>query len=494
MIRSGTGGRETDPRSRLLAFILLPLAAVPRLWAMWFDQGVFWPDEIYQTIEQAHRLAFGYGMVPWEFRDGARSWVFPGMLGGLLKVASWVGLDSGPCLVRVAKTAMVLLGLLGIYSSMRLAEKLGGRYGALFAGTMGALFPASLVYGARCMTEMAAGPLIVTAAWLSLEGGRRRLLIAGALAGLAIYVRYQSGLFGLGIFLSLLFARRWKDTLWFTLSATILGIAGGVLDHFVWGRLFHSFRLYLQFNVVEGKAAQWGVSDFGYYFHITWNSTGWPLVLMCIGFALSFATRARVLMIVTLVYVMAHEYIPHKEFRFMMPIVPLVMGLAGGGLGLAFERMRGVRWSGWAATVVAMGIGVLCMRKTQTITFEDMGQYVGGADGKWRPWHHEEGPNLAFWEAGKHPDLCGIVMTGTPLISTGGYSYLHKDVAILGSFSPTDLAAANYLAVPRLTAPPEGYRIVSAYPDTAPGIGGYVLFRRDGPCAPRPPWFVQAFP
>ena len=47
--------------------------------------NVVWPDEIFQTLEQAHRLAFGYGIVPWEFRAGARSWLLPGLLAGAME-------------------------------------------------------------------------------------------------------------------------------------------------------------------------------------------------------------------------------------------------------------------------------------------------------------------------------------------------------------------------------------------------------------------------
>src|SRR5471030_3289194 len=31
-------------------------------------------DELFQFLEAGHRIAFGYGMVPWEFDYGARSW------------------------------------------------------------------------------------------------------------------------------------------------------------------------------------------------------------------------------------------------------------------------------------------------------------------------------------------------------------------------------------------------------------------------------------
>ena len=36
-------------------------------------------DELFQYLEQGHRMAFGYGVIPWEYRDGARSWMLPGL-------------------------------------------------------------------------------------------------------------------------------------------------------------------------------------------------------------------------------------------------------------------------------------------------------------------------------------------------------------------------------------------------------------------------------
>ena len=59
---------------------LFHVAADYRLWASH-------PDEIYQTQEQAHRLVYGYGIVPWEFRDGVRSWILPGLLALELQTA-----------------------------------------------------------------------------------------------------------------------------------------------------------------------------------------------------------------------------------------------------------------------------------------------------------------------------------------------------------------------------------------------------------------------
>ncbi len=36
----------------------------------------FWrADEIFQYLEQSHRVVFGYGFVPWEYEAGVRTWL-----------------------------------------------------------------------------------------------------------------------------------------------------------------------------------------------------------------------------------------------------------------------------------------------------------------------------------------------------------------------------------------------------------------------------------
>jgi len=468
------------------ALVLVPIAAVPRLWTLIADQGVFWPDEIYQSVEQAHRLVFGYGMVPWEFRDGARSWVFPGLLAGAIKVATFFGAHTGPDVVHAAKGFMVLLAVWGVIATMKLANSLGGPNAAFLAGVWYALFPSSIVYGSRCMSEMASAPVLATAAWLAYDGGKKKELIAGALAALAIYLRYQNGLIGVGLFLTLLARRRWWDVLYFSITAFVVGILGGLLDKLTWGDWFHSFFVYWKFNVVEGNASKWGVAEASYYATTVWTATGWPLVFIGLGFLLSLR-RATILVLTMCLYTAALVETPHKEYRFMMPLVPLVLACAAAGLTWILDKihgnLRGAPIAGWLVAALGSISGAALAYKLATITFADMGAFGDSAMGKNPPWHHEDGPNLAFWEAGQHNDLCGMGMSGMGLISTGGYSYLHKNVPIV---SASDVGAANYITFPRLRPPPANYRLVGFYDD-------YALFKRDGDCKPAP-YFRQMFP
>src|SRR5262249_53971043 len=127
--------------------VLLPIAAVPRLWAAWFDHGMFWPDEIFQVTEPAHRIAFGYGFTSWEYHDGARSWVLPGMLAVVFRVMSAAGLHSGLSLMTGMQLLLAAGGVVTVGAAMVLAWRVGGTTASAIAGALAVAFPMLFVYG-----------------------------------------------------------------------------------------------------------------------------------------------------------------------------------------------------------------------------------------------------------------------------------------------------------------------------------------------------------
>lgn len=82
-----------------IAWILV-LALVVRIVVALSFQNIIAPDEVFQYLEQAHRLVFGQGIVPWEFQIGLRSWLIPIILAApmalahLVFLARWLVLRS----------------------------------------------------------------------------------------------------------------------------------------------------------------------------------------------------------------------------------------------------------------------------------------------------------------------------------------------------------------------------------------------------------------
>ena len=87
----------SSPRLRVapkLAALTLPsilvLGFALRIGAGLSQVHVLFFDETLQYFEQGHRLAFGTGIVPWEFADGVRSWLLPGLIALAMQATAWL--------------------------------------------------------------------------------------------------------------------------------------------------------------------------------------------------------------------------------------------------------------------------------------------------------------------------------------------------------------------------------------------------------------------
>ena len=455
------------------ASALLVLAAVIRVTTSIWDQGLVWPDEVFQTLEQAHRFAFGKGIIPWEFRDGARSWLYPGIIGLFWKAAGALGVTSALTLVRLAKLGMAALAVLGVWAGMRLARLKGGPRAELLAALFGALCPVLVVFGSRCTTESASGPLVVASALL-IEGvsRRRNALLAGASMAIAALFRYQNGILAAGFFLVLLGRRRWRDAFTYLGGGLFVAALGGLLDWKTWGAPFRPLLVYVKFNTTGG-ADRWGTSPFSFFSDHLATSVGLSYVILALGFFVAAASVSRGIALVVLLYVVAHSAVPHKELRFIIPVIPLAVSLAAVGLA---RLLDGLREGPRPTHVFALACGAQMILQLRAPTLGDLGY----GDDDEVVWHANEDYYRATLAAAAAPDLCGVSYIDSARAWTGGYTYLHRSVPIFFDAEPRNLAAANYLVGAVDTKLPAAWRRVSVH-------GKFALYHRDGGCGPTPP-------
>ncbi len=464
-----------QPRAYLWGSAAIVAAATGlRGWLACYDHSVFWPDEIHQSLEQAHRAVFGYGLVPWEFRDGARSWLFPGAIAGMWKVASTLGVDSSIGLITLARLSMVAASIVSIWFAAKLAAIAGGKRAGMAAAIVLATFPPAVVFSYRAMSETASAPLIVLSAWFVCKRTPRTAMLAGLAIGVACLLRYQNGLFAIVFALALLLQRRWREAIAFCGLGALVALLGGILDWVTWGQPFHSLVAYVKFNLLLGGASTFGVEPFSFYLTSLWSSVG-PLLPLLVAFFCVGAYYEPVLSGSVVAYVLAHCVLPHKEFRFLVPCFPLFASVAAIGFERVLRRLPAPRVASVLSAVgltAAFGYGLI------HLTYQDMGQYNGTERASTSVWKSEEEPTLLLAEAGERADLCGIAVLGARAAFTGGYTYLHRDVPLIYEGELCSTAPANY-----------AIGLVSLGPSTLPGsyklqrqLGHWGLYRREGSC------------
>ena len=188
--------------ARLILFGALFLGFAARAYVVFTDEGINWPDEIYQSFEPAHRLVFGHGMVAWEYLDGARTWAVPGFVSIWLWLAKLFGATTPGAYIHLTKlvfSALSCVAALGVY---RLARRFEAReLEASVAAAAWSLCALALYFAPRAMSENLAAVCIVWGLALLFplprgegprSGGEGRDLIIGAsLLGAATLFRLQ---------------------------------------------------------------------------------------------------------------------------------------------------------------------------------------------------------------------------------------------------------------------------------------------------------------
>ena len=486
---SASGARAADPSIRWLSdrhltaagLVLLVLIAVgSRLVPIVFVPSLNWGDEIFQAIEPAHRLVYGYGLVPWEFQLGMRSWLLPGVVTGLMEVSRLVG-DGPEFYLPVIATGFALLASAPVICCFLWARRWSGIGGGFAAAAFVALAPELVYFGARTLTETAAAHLLVIGCFL-LEPGypvasRRRLFAAAILLGLACVLRIHLAPAAALVMLWTSWSR-WRERLPALVAgglATIL--LGAVLDWLTLGYPLASLWRNFLFNVIDGVSSDFGTEKWNFYLLGElglWGTAG----LLIMAAVLLGARRLPILLAAAVAIVAVHSGFAHKEYRFIYPAVLLIMVLAGLGIGQLTEW--GAEWLGrrgvkqHLAGAASAGL-LLCY-----FGFLMVGVWTSPTMAQLRSRVHDN--LLAMSLVAKLPAICGVGLyggEGRDWVMYGGYSHLHRPVPMYWPADQAELAAAapafDTLIYSTAPPPPLGYH-------TAACFGAICVARRPGAC------------
>ncbi|WP_404364249.1 glycosyltransferase family 39 protein [Corallococcus coralloides] len=356
---------RTGPPGALRALGLLAVALVPCVLAV-SELGRIHPDEVFQALEPAYWRVHGYGVLAWEWREGLRNWAVPGVLAAFLKVAHGFGVTDPRVYRGVVALPQFALHAWSLWAVYRFAERRAGPWGGALAVLLVGLSAPVLLFAGRTLSESFSASFLLVAmeALDRPDTGadarvRRAGLLGGMALGLAVVTRYPSALFVVAALLWLAAARRWR-LLGFTCVGGAAVAAGlGLLDQATWGAPFHSFRAYVDYNLLSGKAAAaFGASSPDFYWGPLLQAVplwAWAAVPLSLAPLVRFRALSLPLTCAA-VYTAVLLATPHKEERFLYPglVVALLAAASQVAASITALSRPGPR-NGAAVLALALG-------------------------------------------------------------------------------------------------------------------------------------------
>ncbi|KZT57787.1 glycosyltransferase family 22 protein [Calocera cornea HHB12733] len=405
----------------------------------------FQPDEYFQSLEPAHHAVFGFGALTWEWtiRPPLRSFAYPALFVPVYWLLKVTHLDTTQLLIILPKLLQGVIAAFADYYTYKLAVRLyGPRYGnaALFLSLTSFFNILSLTRTLSNSTEtsLAAAALYY---WPSLTAddhlllARSRFRLALCLAGLAVAIRPTSAIMWAWMFALTCFdtIRGRRSTFPILIDTATIGSAAVVLvigvDSFYYGEPTFTPFTFLRQNFFSASP----ISNF--YGQNPWHFYATQALPLLLNTASPFAAYTawitvtrngqsesasrRICSLVgwtTGVYSLAG----HKEWRFLHPLLPVLLLLATKSVVDAHGRIAKKNRPHGSPNISSNSLGIAPRHLILLLTSLPLGLYVLQIHGRAQisVMHHLRSLD--------NTDLhsVGFLM---PCHSTPWQSYLHRD-------------------------------------------------------------------
>lgn len=438
--RLGSCERErecaVDPKFGMIGLLVLAFAL--RVWVAWVGDFLLHPDEVFQYLEQGHRVVFGYGIVPWEYRYGTRSWLLAGSIAALLWPLKALGWDRPDVYLCWIKFVFCVFSMSIPVGMMMFARRYGGGKAAFWALLLGGFWYELVVFAHKPL------PGMVATGWLFLalgigwdEKSVKRAWGVGLCLGVCLGLRVQLAPLVLGVAVLAMASASWRVRLHLCAAVSLVLLGVGALDAVTWGGWWHSYLAGVQFNLAHGVASGFGVEPLWYFLWglgvASFGMIGVVLVLMLVlRPAWGWVVLAGVVLVVA-----PHSLIAHKEYRFVFTAIPLWLLLGAFCLGISGRRV-------WGSVGVGLGVVAILGLLNRLPNQEQL------YDAKQWDLLREKGliTHLSFGfldrrkdlvitrELSHRSDVKGVWMAVNSWAFTGGYTYLHRKIPLYGTRLP----------------------------------------------------------
>ncbi|KAK6942377.1 GPI mannosyltransferase [Dillenia turbinata] len=300
-------------------------------------QTYFNPDEHWQGPEVAHRLVFGYGHLTWEWKKGIRSYVHPMPFAFLYKVLAIFHLDTPWFMMRTPRLLQSIFAAIGDFYSYKYSDVLFGHHVAQWV--LFSQFTNWFMFFAITRTLSNSLETVLTLVslyyWPCMRNSSNEVPLLSrrwglAMAALACAIRPTSAIIWLYVGLLELFVTRHKLRFIFLevipIGVLVLALTS-LLDRLMYGSwIFVPFN-FLKFNFLSSGGDYYGTHPWHWYL-----SQGFVVMLFSfLPFSISGMIMSKQWKLAALIgWVLGlYSVLGHKEFRFVLPVLPIALLFSG---------------------------------------------------------------------------------------------------------------------------------------------------------------------
>ncbi|KAF9662687.1 hypothetical protein SADUNF_Sadunf18G0080200 [Salix dunnii] len=305
-------------------------------------QTYFNPDEHWQALEVAHRIVFGYGHLTWEWRKGIRSYFHPLVFAVLYKVLALFGLDTPWFMAHSPRLLQALFSAVGDLYFYKLSNAIFGNFVAKWAlfsqlanwfmffcfnrtlsNSLETVLTLVGLYYWPCMRASPSKAPLVLRKW------------GLAIAALACAIRPTSAV--TWVYVGLLELAVTRDRLKFLvlevvpIGTLVLGLSC-LLDRLMYGSWVIVPLNFLKFNFLSSGGDYYGTHKWHWYF-----SQGFTAMLFTfLPFSIAGSIKSKCWKLSGLIawVLIVYSVQGHKEFRFVLPMLPIALMFSGYSLSV----------------------------------------------------------------------------------------------------------------------------------------------------------------
>ncbi|WCJ32280.1 GPI mannosyltransferase 3 [Euphorbia peplus] len=305
-------------------------------------QTYFNPDEHWQSLEVAHRVVFGYGHLTWEWKKGIRSYLHPMVFASLFKFLALLGLDTPWFMAKTPRLLQALFSAVGDLYLYKLSHVLFD-----YSVAKWALFSQlTNWFMFFCFNRTLSNSLetVLTVMglyyWPSMRDSLGKMPPVSRkwglfIAALACAVRPTSAIIWVYVGILELFLTHDRMKFIFLevlpIGALVLGLTC-LLDYMMYGSWILVPLNFLKFNFLSSGGDYYGTHKWHWYF-----SQGFTVMLFSfLPFSLAGSIKSKrwkLSGLITWVLVL-YSILGHKEFRFVLPVLPIALMLSGYALAM----------------------------------------------------------------------------------------------------------------------------------------------------------------